>query len=949
MKTILIPLCLAFLFSVPLSAQERIVKGTVTDDNGNPLASVAVLIKNTYRGSSTDVNGSYQLKAESGDVLQFSMLGFSKREVLVGNQQIIDVSLSEGINIHEVAVLGSRNALRITTETAVPMDILDIREIAANAPQVSLNQILNYVAPSFSSNPQTISDGTDHIDPASLRGLGPDHVLVLINGKRRHTSSMVNVNGTVGRGSVGTDLNSIPVVAIQRIEVLRDGASAQYGSDAIAGVINIVLKENINELNFSYTSGANFTSEGEELDGQKNALSASYGVPLGKDGGALVFSGEVNLREPTDRTGDFEGQIFSRYNTVERLAFSDGYDLSGLSLDVISDYAIGLGFDETSQDIDPGMTALQSYLNDDVTDDELMARGFNRSDFNMRTGQSRLREGKFFANFSLPLGETAKIYSFSGISYRTGNSGGFYRLPYQSRTYTPIFINGFIPEINSQIVDKSLSIGIKGLVKNWTVDFSNTYGSNSFMHVIGNTVNASMESNSPIMIDAGGHSFMQNTTNLDVSRFWKDVFSGLNIAWGLEHRLENYQIYAGEESSYALYNINGDVTSSHPDPNLTVTDFFGSSRPGGVQVFPGFRPANELNRYRNNLAAYADLELDLSKKFMLNAAIRYENYSDFGGTMNYKIASRYKIAKNFMVRAAHSTGFRAPSLHQLYFNRVNTQFVGGQPFEIGTFANDSKLARLLGIPELKHERSQNYSGGFSMRIPAWNVSMSIDAFQISIYDRITYTGSFSAGNSIEDAELAAILTQVGASSATFFSNTIDARSRGIDVVFSYHSKLGQGKIRSDFSATLSETHQIGDIHASDLLANKLDTYFNEFDRVLLESASPKTKMSLSYSYSLKGFTVLLRESYFGKVTHASRIVADQQVLPAKFLVDLSLAYTIKDNLTLCIGANNLLDTYPDMILPDNADYSSGRFPYSRRSTQFGFAGRFLFARATFGL
>ncbi|MEA1877642.1 MAG: TonB-dependent receptor plug domain-containing protein, partial [Bacteroidota bacterium] len=399
MKKSIVSLFFTLIFCFPLFAQVREVTGTVTDVGGIPLASVSVLIKDTYKGTSTDVGGNYQIKIKSGDVLLFSMLGFTRQEVLITDQKTINVSLVEGISIHEVAVLGSRNALRITTETVVPMDILDINQISANAPQVSLGQILNYVAPSFSSNAQTLSDGTDHIDPASLRGLGPDHVLVLVNGKRRHTTSMVNVNGTVGRGSVGTDLNAIPVTAIERIEVLRDGAAAQYGSDAIAGVINIVLKENTNQLNFSVTSGANITSVGDQVDGQKNSMSASYGIPLGKDGGSIHFSGEVNHREPTDRTGEFEGQIFSRYNTMERLAHQDGYDLSNLPIDVISGYATSMGFDESTQELDDGLNALQSFLNDDVTENELAARGYDRNDFKMRTGQSRFREGKFFANF----------------------------------------------------------------------------------------------------------------------------------------------------------------------------------------------------------------------------------------------------------------------------------------------------------------------------------------------------------------------------------------------------------------------------------------------------------------------------------------------------------------------------------------------------------------------
>lgn len=938
----LLPIILSLFVSFQVTAQVKIVTGTVTDDSGKAMASVSVLIQDTYRGTSTNTDGSYTLKVEPGEVLQFSFLGYARKEIRVGEGNVINVTLREGINLHEIAVVGSRNSLRLTTETAVPMDILDISEIAGKAPQLTLSQIMNYVAPSFSSNTQTISDGTDHVDPAQLRGLGPDHVLVLINGKRRHTSSLVNINGTVGRGSVGTDLNAIPVSAIGRIEVLRDGAAAQYGSDAIAGVINIVLKENVNELTFSYTSGANITSESEMIDGQKNAMHVGYGVPIGDKGGALRFTGEVNLREPTDRTGNFEGMIFSRYNTMERLAGNDGYNLANLPDDIINQYATELGYD-------PEIGTLQSFLSEDASESELLSRNLTRSDFNMRTGQSQLREGKFFSNFSMPLNNNAEIYSFGGFSYRAGNSGGFYRLPYQSRTYTPIYFNGFIPEINSTIMDQSLVVGIKGLVKDWLVDFSNTYGNNSFDYMIGNTLNASMESASPISFEAGSHSFMQNTTNLDVSRFYKDWLSGVNIAWGFEHRLENYQVTAGEEGSWALYNSNGEVIEAAPDPDLQVKDYFGATRPGGAQVFPGFRPENELNRYRNSIAAYTDLEVDITRKWLINAALRFENYSDFGSTLNYKVASRYKLTDHIMARAAVSTGFRAPSLHQLYFNRVSTQFIGGQPFEIGTYGNDSKIARLLGIPELKQERSKNLSAGLSARFPALNLSVSVDAFQITILDRITYTGSFAAGPGAEDDELRAILNQAGASSATFFANTIDARSRGIDFVLVQKSRIGGGKLVSSYAATFSQTERIGEIHASQQLANKLDTYFNEFDRVLLESASPKTKVHASYTYTYKKLSLFLRETYFGKITHASRIVEDQQVLSAKILLDASVSWQFSEGLNLSLGANNLMDVYPDQILPDNADYSSGRFPYSRRSTQFGFAGRFVYVRVNYAL
>jgi len=289
-----------------------------------------------------------------------------------------------------------------------------------------------------------------------------------------------------------------------------------------------------------------------------------------------------------------------------------------------------------------------------------------RSDFNMRVGQSALRGGRFFANFSLPLNEDGtELYSFAGISSRVGNSAGFYRLPSQSRTYTPAYFNGFLPEINSAITDKSFSVGIKGKINEWNVDFSNTWGKNSFLFKIGNTFNASLQNASPTTFDAGGFSFMQNTTNLDVSKFFEDKLSGVNVAFGAEYRLENYEIVAGEEGSYSQYTADGQaITLATQEP---AEDFFGRARAGGSQVFPGFSPKNELSRGRSSVAGYFDIEADFSENFLVSFATRYEDYSDFGSTLNFKVATRVKASENTNIRAALNTGFRAPSLQPLQF------------------------------------------------------------------------------------------------------------------------------------------------------------------------------------------------------------------------------------------------------------------------------------------
>ncbi|HDZ13578.1 hypothetical protein LCGC14_1311550, partial [marine sediment metagenome] len=922
--------------------------GIVLDDEGAPLPGASVVVKGTTTGATTDFDGNFSINAEVGDALMVSYIGFETKEVIAEAGEM-SIQLASGVALSEVVIIGSRAPNRTAVESAVPVDVIDMKELNSVGPQVNLNQILNYVAPSFTSNTQTISDGTDHIDPASLRGLGPDQVLVLINGKRRHNSSLINVNGTFGRGSVGTDLNAIPAAAIQRIEVLRDGAAAQYGSDAIAGVINIVLNRSVNELNTSVTTGANFTKNANDqtggVDGESTNVAASYGVPLGDNGGFLNLSGDFDVRQDYSRMKEWEGTVFNQYNVVERFAGNDGYDLSNLLDDDVADviqYAnqagINLNGATTKEDLQPILSA-------DATEAELAARGQQRSDYNMRVGQSALRGGRFFANFSLPLDDNGtEVYSFAGLSSRTGNSAGFYRLPNQSRTYTPAYVNGFLPEINSNIKDQSLSVGIKGKVGDWDVDLSNTYGRNAFIYTIGNTYNASLQRASPTIFDAGGFSFAQNTANLDVTQYFDDVMSGLNVAFGAEYRTENYDIQAGEEPSYAQYTANGQrITLASQQASQ---DFFGNSRPGGSQVFPGFAPSNELSRGRSSVAGYLDLEADLSEKFLLSFASRFENYSDFGSTINFKLSTRYKITDNINIRGAANTGFRAPSLHQINFNSTSTIFdQDGNPQEVGTFANDSRAANLLGIPDLKEETSKSVSLGLTVQIPDANLTLTLDGYYVEIDDRVVYTGQFEGPGT--GTELDNLLRQANATAASFFANAINTESRGLDVVLTHNANLGTNwRLKSDLAGTFSRTNQIGDINASAVLTNAglVDTYFPEDSRVYLEQAVPRAKVNLSNSLTSDKLVFFLRNVYFGEVTEATTVIANQQVFDPRIVTDLSVGYKFTDAVTLTVGANNLFDIYPERAFDQYGNRSDGRFDWSRRAQQFGVGGRYLFAR-----
>lgn len=919
MKRLLL-FCTLFMLAATALIAQREVSGTVTDATGEPLTGAYVTVKGSSLGTVVDIDGAYTITVPvSAKTLVFSFTGYATVEIDIEDLDVIDATLSEGSLLDEIVLIGSRSAGRTKLTTAVPVDVVDVQSLVSSSAQTNVNQLLNYVAPSFSSNTQTISDGTDHIDPASLRGLGPDQVLVLINGKRRHSTALVNVNGTFGRGNVGTDLNAIPVAAIERIEILRDGAAAQYGSDAIAGVINIILKDDVG-FSLNVETGAYVSSEIPEqdgsVDGEFNQISANYGLPIGDEGGFLNFSGVFDNREYTNRMKEWGGTIFSGYNN-------------------------------------PGSGA---ELDEDITESELARRNLMRSDFNMRVGQSALRNGGIMMNFELPVAEAAEVYAFGGLNYRRGNATGFYRLPNQSRTVTDIYPNGFLPAINSNINDASLGVGMRSVYEKWEVDFSNVYGRNSFDYLINNTLNASLESASPTEFNAGGFSFSQNTSNVDVRRYFTDALSGLNVAFGAEYRLENYQIIAGEEASYRNYGAatafeteGGDVViiQDGVGPINTVFDPLGRARPGGSQVFPGFRPDNEVNAFRNSVGFYADVEADVTESFLIGLAARFENYSDFGGTLNGKLSTRVKVNENWSIRAAGSTGFRAPSLHQLNFNSTSTIFVDGEPFEVGVFNNFSRPAQLLGIPQLKQEESTNISAGVTGRIPSANLSITVDGFLIDIKDRVVLTGQFQGGTDTpQEIEISQLLQQANANRAAFFANAIDSRTTGLDLVITHNGKIGRGSLNSSLAATFSQT-TLEEVNTNSVLEGLEDVYFDRTSQIFLEKATPRTKLNLSFNYDLDRLNIFFRNVYFGEVEEATNNPDNAQVFAGKTVTDLSFGYTLSNRLTVTVGANNLLDVYPDLNRVENQ--SSGRFLYSRRSQQFGANGRYLFGRVRFTL
>ena len=872
-------------------------------------------------------------------------------------------------NVEEVVILGSRSGARSKVDSPVPVDVFNLKEVSVVLPQTNISAILNAVAPSFTSTIQTNADGTDHLDPAQLRGLGPDQVLVLVNGKRRHTSALVNVNGSPGRGTIGTDLNAIPSFAIDKIEVLRDGAAAQYGSDAIAGVINLGLKKDTGKLNGQFSFGGNLTPTANDhtgdFDGQNFQVDLNYGNKIGKKGGFYNLTWTSQFRNPTSRAGTESASIFNAYNAIEQRAMNDGVNLSSLFSNIsttpnsqqivnsIHQYAQEVNYfspDFQNQIQNAGsITALQGLLNTNVTDQELAYRGLTRKDFNMQVGQSKLNNHQLFANIEVPISDDWKVYTFGGFSSRHGTSGGFYRKPNQSRTFTGIHANGYLPQIGTDIQDVSLSAGIKGKWNGWNVDLSNTFGQNSFDYTIKNTGNSSLRFASPNEFDAGGLKFSQNTINLDFSKNY-DVLQGLNVAFGAEHRYENFQITAGEEASYTAYDVFGNPQTETTPNNLKPTDFFGNFLPGSSQVFGGFRAKNAVDKNRQSVAGYADFELNFTDWLLVNAAARYENYSDFGSTFNYKIASRVKLADHFNFRFAGSTGFRAPSIHQIYYNVSSTLFNDGILREVGTFSNDSDIATLLGIPKLKQETSKSASVGFTYKIPSINLSFTADGYFTRIDDRILLTGQFPRSVAPE------LFNAAGVNGAQLFTNAIDTETKGLDVVISHNARFSDFKLDNNFAVNLNQTKKVGDIHSSGALqaANLENIYFSEASRVYLEEAVPKVKASLSHNLNWKDATFYLRNTYFGKVTSPDIIDAngdgivslnEHQTITDKIITDVSVAYKLTKNLGITLGANNLFDIYPTKNL--TASTNNDQFIYSRSTSQFGLNGRYVFSRLNF--
>lgn len=749
-----------------------------------------------------------------------------------------------------VNVVGSRRVGNASsTDTPVPVDFIPLTKVAEQGGQFDLAQTLTYISPSFNSTRQTGADGADLVDSAALRGLGSDQTLVLINGKRRHTVALVNLFGARNRGNTGTDMNAIPLLAVKDVQVLRDGAAAQYGSDAIAGVMNIELKKS---LGCEAVAGA---GEYSKHDGKNWLASAYCGMPVA--GGVLGITGEYANRGRSNRAEADNPRII---------------------------------------------------------------------------GDTKVNNQTVYINGEFGAGD-GKLYVTAGAQNRDASSGAWARggvgsddIP--SRNSAAMYPNGFVPFINGKIDDRYGTIGYRtALAGDWHMDLSQTFGSNRMMYDISHTLNASIanldkskggKGMSADHFDAGGFQFRQLTTNADFARFYPGVLEGMNAAFGFEYRKENYQIFAGEPGSYI------------------DADGVGVGGNAGSQGFPGFQPGDATNQDRHSQAAYIDVETDLTRQFKLQTALRYEHFSDFGSTVNGKLAGAFKATGDVLLRASASTGFRAPSLQQAYFSSTFTDFISGVPMDVVLAPNGGKIANAAGIPKLHEEKSKSYTLGATWS-PTGSTSVTADLYRINIDGRIVLSGRFDADNY---PALGATLSALGVGQAQFFVNSVDTRTQGLDLTFSHRTSLGAGKLNTYLAANFSKTEVTG-VHAPSSLKGYEDVLLSDRERLFIEQGAPRRKATLDFDYTLGQLETDFKIIHFGPQTlgtFSGPPVPNQYYAP-KTSADLALTWAFTEKTKFTVGANNIFNVHPSAQNPDETDNG---FKYE--SVQFGLNGTSYFAR-----
>jgi iron complex outermembrane receptor protein len=861
------------LVSNVILAQE--VTGVVTDETG-PLPGVSIVVKGTTIGTTTNFDGQYSINAGNGDTLIFSYVGFDTQRIKVSGS-VLNVSMKSGVELEEVVLVGSRTAPRSNSDTPLPIEVVSAKELTSTG-QITFDKALQYRIPSFNTVQTPVNDATSLLDPYEIRNMGPSRTLILINGKRKNLSALLYTQTSPGRGETGADISAIPTDAIKRVEILRDGASAQYGSDAIAGVMNIILKDTPNEGSATLRSG--ITSEG---DGEMFGVAVNNGSSIGGDKGFVNYTVDLSKVNLANRPG-----------TVN--AAGEAGDFGANIADV------------------------QEFLR-------------RNPDANNINGSPETAAAKFSVNFGYDLSENTSLYANAAYVYKSVNSFANYRTPYW-RTVTdyPYLADffpgdnpnnaggydGYVPTFEGLLSDYNATVGFKSFINDWNVDASFTTGGNMQTYKVNNTHNRNevfspstfidangngsvdddeitegselYRANSQQSFDPGGTKFSHNIGNIDISKLISDKVS---IGMGAEFRTETFEVIQGELASY-----DG----------------------GGGDSFAGATPqdSGKFNRY--NIGGYFSLDYDVSDAFLLSGTVRSENYSDFGNAFVYKFSSRYKLSDVLTLRGSLSSGFRAPTLHQIYTQKAQYSFIPGQGIQVGGLINNvSTQAKLLGIPQLDAETSNNFTVGIGGKLSN-KFTYTVDYYSIAVKDRIVLGTEIGATGDATNP-LDVLLASNSLSDISFFSNAIDTKTSGIDVVLGYRDiDLGEGSLDLNLSGNYTlQNERDGAVKDIPLVANAGQSVVNQTQEALFFTSRPITKWILGANYDVNKFSFSFNNTYFGKTTFFQQGLSTDangrfnlrtEFIP-KVVTDLGVNYNATDKMTLAININNIFNVLPE--------------------------------------
>lgn len=831
--------------------------------------------------------------------------------------------------VDEVVVTGSRFGGRLAVNSPTPIDSITNEELTrGGAP--NLQEMLKVAVPSFSTARPVAAGALDFITPPTMRGLSTGQLLVLVNGKRRHTSADLNSGNQIGRGDIAYDFNSIPAAAISRIEVLRDGAAAQYGSDAIAGVMNLQLDKSIG---VTANAQAGVTSQG---DGRDLQASIGAGYAIG-DGGFLRMTVQVQDHEHSDRAlPDTRQQYFGR-------------NAAGALVAPSANYGSGTGLTASSGTLDPREAS------------------FNRNIWVF--GDPEYKNRSFFLNGELPLSDKVTAYGFGGYNKLEGTSYNFFRRAGQDETTRAIYPDGFVPLQYINLENSSLALGVRGDdVLGFTWDLSSEIGASINNIGYNNSNNVSLGLTSPTSFYRGGSRFRQWTNNLDLTRQLDlGLGSPLKLALGLEYRKEFYDLVAGELASYQ--NGGGLILDG---PNA------GKPAPVGAQPGGGITPADAAAADRNSKAVYVEIEKDFGDRLTLDAALRYEDFSDFGSTTNYKVAGRLKLLEGLSLRGSVGSGFRAPALAQSYFGNTNISFVNGLPLKILTVPVNNPVGALVGAKALTPEESKNVSVGLVGQ--AFGFSGSVDWYRIAIDDRIVMSSNFQ---STALTNLLAARGYSAISAVAFESNAVDTTTTGVDVTIRHKAGLGDfGQLTSTLAANFSKTKldRVAGTPAALSALGITTPLFDLTQQIRITQSTPKDKITVNFNWEKGPFNASLTATRYGEVSQVSLTGKTQaqvnalipgydvtlvqassttydiiQHFGADWVADFEMGWQVNDRLRLTAGANNLFDQYPEKQIAStaasvaagtNGADNNGIFPYSYIAP-YGVNGRSYYVKTSY--